>query len=105
MPRTPAPEAASVTPLRRPLGVVVVDALPVVVAGLARLIDEQPDLEVLATAHDHEAALLALGRIRRSRVVSLVGLGLDGDLDAGWVSPHGPRAVPLARGPRAGGER
>jgi two-component system, NarL family, nitrate/nitrite response regulator NarL len=85
MPRTPAPEAASVTPLRRPLGVVVVDALPVVVAGLARLIDEQPDLEVLATAHDHEAALLALGRIRRSRVVSLVGLGLDGDLDAGWV--------------------
>ncbi|HYJ60209.1 MAG TPA: response regulator transcription factor [Actinomycetota bacterium] len=84
MKRTPTPEA-SVTPLRRPLGVVVVDAFPVVVAGLERLVAEQPDLEVLATATGGEEALEVLGRIRRTRVVTVVGLGLDGDLDVGWV--------------------
>ncbi len=70
---------------RRRLGVVLVDPLPVVRAGLALLIDERADMEVLAEAGDAKEALLALGRVRRSRVVVLVGLGLDGERDACWL--------------------
>jgi DNA-binding NarL/FixJ family response regulator len=70
---------------RRRLGVVLVDPLPVVRAGLALLIDERPDMEVLAEATDAREALLALGRIRRSRIVVLVGLGLEGEQDACWL--------------------
>jgi DNA-binding NarL/FixJ family response regulator len=84
MKRSPAPEA-SVTPIRRALGVVLVDPLPVVLGGLQRLIDDQPDLEVLATSTDGDAALAAVARIRRSRVVTIVGLGIEGIHDAAWT--------------------
>jgi DNA-binding NarL/FixJ family response regulator len=72
------------TPKRR-LGVVVVDPLPVVRAGLCRLISDQSDLEVLAEAGTTEQALAALRHIRRSRMVVLVGLGLTGEQDAWWL--------------------
>jgi DNA-binding NarL/FixJ family response regulator len=67
------------------LGVVVVDPLPVVRAGLRLLIEDRPDLEVLDEAGTGEAGLEAIGRIRRSRVIVLVGLGLTGDHDAYWL--------------------
>ncbi len=74
---TPAP--------RRRLGVIIVDPLPVVRAGLALLVDDRPDMEVLAEANASDEALLAIARVRRSRVVVLVGLGLDGEHDAPWL--------------------
>jgi DNA-binding NarL/FixJ family response regulator len=70
---------------RRRLGVVVVDPLPVVRAGLAMLIDDRPDMEVIAETGTAEEALEIVGRVRRSRVVVLVGLGLAGERDAFWL--------------------
>jgi DNA-binding NarL/FixJ family response regulator len=84
MSRRPSPEAALPAP-RRKLGVVLVDPLPVVRAGLALLIDERPDMEVLAEAGDGLEGVEQLSRVRRSRVVVLVGLGLEGDHDASWL--------------------
>jgi DNA-binding NarL/FixJ family response regulator len=84
MSRRPPPEAASPAP-RRKLGVVLVDPLPVVRAGLTLLIDERSDLEVLAEAGHGLEALDMLSRLRRSRVVVLVGLGLEGEHDAAWL--------------------
>jgi DNA-binding NarL/FixJ family response regulator len=70
---------------RRRLGIVVVDPLPVVRAGLRLLIEDRPDLEVLAEAGTAEEGIEAIGRIRRSRVIVLVGLGLSGDHDSYWL--------------------
>jgi DNA-binding NarL/FixJ family response regulator len=72
-------------PLKRRLGVVVVDPLTVVRAGLRLLIDDRPDMEVLADVATAEDGLRAVARTRRSRVVVLVGLGLSGEKDAGWL--------------------
>lgn len=72
------------TPKRR-LGVVLVDPLPVVRAGLGMLIEDRPDMEVLAEAGTADEALEVIHRIRRSRVVALIGLGLDGEHDAFWL--------------------
>ncbi|MEP7032470.1 MAG: response regulator transcription factor [Actinomycetota bacterium] len=82
----PGSERSSIhrTPKRR-LGIVLVDPLPVVRAGLGMLIEDRPDMEVLAEAGTADEALLAINRIRRSRVVALIGLGLDGEHDAFWL--------------------
>jgi DNA-binding NarL/FixJ family response regulator len=72
-------------PPRRRLGVVLVDPLPVVRAGLGLLIQDRPDLEVVAEAGTAKEALDAIGRVRRSKVVVLVGLNLDGGHDAFWL--------------------
>ena len=79
-----ARETASQHPRNR-LGVVVVDPLPVVRAGLAMLIDDRPDMEVVAEAGTPEECLEVMGRLRRNRVVVLVGLGLHGEHDASWL--------------------
>ena len=70
---------------RRRLGVIVVDPLPVVRAGLGLLIDDRPDMEVLAEAGTADEGIEAIQRVRRSMVVVLVGLGLSGDHDAYWL--------------------
>ena len=72
-------------PPKRRLGVVVVDPLPVVRAGLVMLIEDREDLEVLAELGSADEALTFVSRVRRSRVVVLVGLGLPGDHDAYWL--------------------
>jgi DNA-binding NarL/FixJ family response regulator len=72
-------------PPKRRLGVVLVDPLPVVRAGLAKLIEEHPELEILSETGEADAAIEAIGRLRRSRVVVLVGLGLNGFHDAFWL--------------------
>jgi DNA-binding NarL/FixJ family response regulator len=85
--RTVAERSEQVTPLqpqKRRLGVILVDPLPVVRAGMAMLIEDRPDLEVLAEAGSAEEALVALGRIRRHSVV-LVGMNLEGERDAHWL--------------------
>lgn len=63
----------------------VVDALPVVRAGISLLIDDRPDLEVVAEAGSADEGLEAIKHLRRSRVVVLVGLGLEGEHDAFWL--------------------
>jgi DNA-binding NarL/FixJ family response regulator len=85
--RTVAERSEQVTrlqPQKRRLGVILVDPLPVVRAGMAMLIEDRPDLEVLAEAGSAEEALVALGRIRRHSVV-LVGMNLEGERDAHWL--------------------
>lgn len=69
----------------RKLGVILVDPLPVVRAGLSMLIDDRPDLEVLADTGDADEAVEIVSRIRRSRVVVVVALGLRGERDAFWL--------------------
>jgi DNA-binding NarL/FixJ family response regulator len=66
-------------------GVVVVDPFPVVRDGIARVIAEEPDLEVLGQASDGDAALASLARVRRTRVVVLIDIGLDEPSDAAWL--------------------
>jgi DNA-binding NarL/FixJ family response regulator len=70
---------------RRKLGVIVIDPLPVVRAGLTMLIDDRPDMEVIAETGSTEAGLEIVSRVRRSRVVVLVGLGTRGTHDAFWL--------------------
>ena len=88
--------------VRPRLGVVVVDPLAVVRAGVARLIGDLPDMQVLAEAGTADACLAALRRIRRSRLVVLVGLGLSGERDSLWLigtlRERYPEATILASG-------
>lgn len=70
---------------RHRLGVVLVDPLPVVRAGLGLLVGERPDMELLAEAGSAEEALEAISQVRQGRVVVVVGLGLDGGHDAVWL--------------------
>jgi two-component system, NarL family, response regulator DevR len=84
MSKRPATRGTIPTPKRR-LGVIVVDPLPVVRAGLGLLIDDRPDMEVLAEAGTAEEGMQVIQRVRRTRVVVLVGLGLSGDFDALWL--------------------
>src|SRR5437867_4446143 len=80
--RRPSSEAPAASVPRRRLGVIVIDPLPVVRAGLGLLIDDRHDMEVLAEAGDPAEGLEALARVRRSRIVVLIGLGLLGEIDA-----------------------
>ena len=77
--------SAAPPPPKQGLGVVLVDPLPVVRAGLAMLIEDRADLQVLSEAGSSDEALKALAGVRHSEVVVLVGLGLEGEHDAYWL--------------------
>lgn len=79
------PESDATPRTRRRLGVVVVDPLPVVRAGLTMLIEDRPDMEVLAETGGADEGLEIVSRVRRTRVVVLVGLGIAGEHDAFWL--------------------
>lgn len=87
------------------LGVILVDPLPVVRAGLALLIEGRADLEVLAEAGTAEEGLAAVARIRRSPVVVLAGMSLEGEHDVHWliraIRERSPATAVLACGARA----
>ena len=80
-PKAPEPPVAP----RRRLGVVIVEPLAVVRAGLGLLIQERPDMEVLAEVGSVREAVDAVRRIRRSRLVVVVALGMNGDHDSFWL--------------------
>jgi DNA-binding NarL/FixJ family response regulator len=67
------------------LGVVVVEPFAVVRAGLVRTIDTSPGLEVLASAASAEEAMGIVDRLRRTRLVILVAMGLAGEQDSYWL--------------------
>jgi DNA-binding NarL/FixJ family response regulator len=67
-------------------GVVLVDNLHVVRAGLKLFIEEQADMQVVAEASTADEALHALRSLRKkTRVVVLVGLSLPGGHDSFWL--------------------
>lgn len=69
----------------RRVGVILVDPLPVVRAGLRMVIESRPHVTVLGEFGDADNALEAAGQVKRQRVVVVVGMGLEGDHDAGWL--------------------
>ena len=85
MSKRPVAGSSVGTTTHRRLGVILVDPLPVVRAGTRLLIDDRPDMEVLAEAGTADEGLEAIQRVRRTRVVVLVGLGLSGEHDAYWL--------------------
>ena len=82
--RNPKAPEAPVAPRRR-LGVVIVEPLAVVRAGLGLLIQERPDMEVLAEVGSVPEAVEAVRRIRRARLVVVVALGMNGGHDSFWL--------------------
>lgn len=82
--------------MRPPLGVVVVEPVAVVRAGVGMLIADQPDMHILAEADSADACLQAVRRIRRSRPIVLVGLGLPGEHDSLWLIGTLRERFPLA---------
>ena len=68
------------------LGVVVVDPASTARAGVAMLIDAQPDMEILGQAGTGDEGLQAVRRLRRrSDVVVVVSISLRGEHDAFWL--------------------
>jgi DNA-binding NarL/FixJ family response regulator len=84
MANLPVPAVALAGGHRSRLGVIVVDPLPVVRAGLAALIERRLDLSILAEAGSSEETLAALEGASPGSVV-IVGLGLDGPHDGYWL--------------------
>jgi two-component system, NarL family, response regulator DevR len=77
---------ASPKPPPLQLGVVLVDPLHVVRAGLKLFMEEQPDIRVMAEASTAEDGLEVIaGLPKKTRVVVLIGLGLAGTQDAFWL--------------------
>ncbi len=90
---------------RRRLGVVVADPVEVIASALAQLVDTHPDLADAGHASDPHEALAVIDRARRSRLVTLIGLGFEGPQDAYWlireVRERHPTHGVLAIGDRA----
>jgi DNA-binding NarL/FixJ family response regulator len=90
------------------LGIVLIDPLHVVRAGLKLFLEEQPDIQVMSEASAGDDALRAIrGLKRKTRVLALVGLGLDGEHDAFWlirrIRETFPSLVVLALGANSDG--
>jgi DNA-binding NarL/FixJ family response regulator len=84
------------------LGVVIVEPLSVVRAGMSMLIEDRPDMQVLAEVGHADACVDVLRRIKRTRFVVLASLALTGEHDALWlvrsVRERFPEATILACG-------
>ncbi len=77
---------AAQIPARPALGIVLVDPLPVVRAGLAALISQEPRFTVVAEASTADEAIKDIRALKkRANVLVLVGLGLHGEHDAYWL--------------------
>jgi len=85
--QTPMPgESGELRLLPPTIGVIVVDGFPVVGAALTLLIEAEPDLKVLASASSARETLEAVRRLsRRSGVVAVVGLNIEGEENSYWL--------------------
>lgn len=72
---------ASVSSAREPYCILIVDDHPVVVAGLAALINAEPGLQVCGQAADAQEALRAVDRVRPNLVLVDLSLGASSGLD------------------------
>lgn len=97
-------QAASQRRVRR-LGVVLVEPLPLVRAGMAKLIETSTGFFVRDAVGHAEDALRALERAKHDGPISVVGLGLEGEHDAYWliraIRDRYPSLVVLACGARS----
>ena len=66
-------------------GVVVVEPFAVVRAGLVRIVDASPGLEVAGSAASAEEAMAVVDGLREADLVILVAMGLPGEKDAYWL--------------------
>ena len=86
-------------------GVAVVEPFAVVRAGLVRIIDASPELEVVASAASAEEAIRIVDRFPGRRLVILVGMGLPDEQDAYWLiralRERSPQHVILGMGENA----
>lgn len=84
---------------------VVVEPFAVVRAGLVRILDADPGLEVSAAAASAEEAIDVIQKLDRSELLILVATGLAGERDAYWLiralRERHPRHVILAMGANA----
>jgi len=89
----------------RRLGVMLVEPLPLVRAGLGKLIESSARFFLQDQVGNAEDALRALDRSKRDLPVSVVGLGMEGDHDAYWliraIRDRYPGCVVLACGGRS----
>lgn len=70
----------------RPLGVVLVEPLHVVRAGLHMVISSEADMEVVVEAANADEAFAAMRLLKRRRnVLVLVSLGIEGPHDSFWL--------------------
>jgi DNA-binding NarL/FixJ family response regulator len=77
--------ASAVPSTTERLDVVIVDPLAVVRAGLRLLVDDSPDMEVVAHVGTADEGLEALRALHGGRPVVLVSLALEGYRDAFWL--------------------
>ena len=69
-----------------PVGVVVVEPLRLVRAGLMFILSNERSVRVLGDADSADGAMRVIGGLRgKTRVVVLVSLGLTGDHDSAWL--------------------
>jgi DNA-binding NarL/FixJ family response regulator len=73
-------------PRETTLGVVIIDPLATVRAGLQMLIDAQPDLEVVAMTGTSDETMSTLKELdRRMGLIVLLSLGRTGEHDSFWL--------------------
>jgi len=83
----------------------VVEPFAVVRAGLVRVLDASPELEVAASAASAEEAIEIIDRLPGRRLVILVAMGLPGEQDSYWLiralRERSPQHVILGMGTNA----
>ena len=83
----------------------MVEPFAVVRAGLVRVLDASPELEVAASAASAEEAIEIIDRLPGRRLVILVAMGLPGEQDSYWLiralRERSPQHVILGMGTNA----
>ena len=70
----------------KPVGVLLADPLPTVVAGLAMAIDAEPDLQVFLNVSSPDEMLSGMKQMRRrTNVVAIISMNFAGHKDCFWL--------------------
>ena len=104
MSKRPVAASSTGTTTRRRLGVILVDPLPVVRAGTRLLIDDRPDMEVLAEAGTADEGSRPSNASAAHEWSCWWDLGLAGEHDAYWLIRTLRQRYPTHADPRVRGE-